>query len=114
MAIGASRIYHVNSNCSDLARAVHFYEALGLTRVTRTVPSRAQPGAAFGLDEVAWDAWMMHGDDGAAGLALDLLEWRVPRPSGSPAYVGAHGFDRLVVTVPDLDAVLTAARAAGG
>jgi catechol 2,3-dioxygenase-like lactoylglutathione lyase family enzyme len=114
MAIGASRIYHVNTNCSDLARALPFYEALGLVRVTRTVPSGRQPGAAFGLDEVAWDAWMMQGDDGAAGLALDLLEWRVPGPSGSPAALGEPGFDRLVVTVPDLDGVLAAAQAAGG
>ena len=114
MAIGARRIYHVNSNCSDLPRAVRCYEALGLKRVTRTVPSRPQPGAAFGLDEVAWDAWMMHGDDGQAGLALDLLEWRVPGPTGAPAPVGTPGFDRLVVTVPDLDRVLAAISAAGG
>ena len=114
MAIGASRIYHVNSNCSDLERAVPFYEALGLVRATRTTPSRPQPGAAFGLDEVAWDAWMMLGDDGTAGLALDLLEWRVPGPSGSPPVLGAPGFDRLVIAVPDLDRVLAAAREAGG
>jgi catechol 2,3-dioxygenase-like lactoylglutathione lyase family enzyme len=114
MAIGASRIYHVNSNCSDLARAVAFYEALGLVRVTHTVPSRPQPGAAFGLDEVAWDAWMMVGDDGPAGLALDLLEWVVPGPTGTPAAPGAPGFDRLVVTVPDLDRALAGAEAAGG
>jgi catechol 2,3-dioxygenase-like lactoylglutathione lyase family enzyme len=114
MAIGASRIYHVNSNCSDLTRAVAFYEALGLVRVTRTVPSRRQPGTAFGLDEVAWDAWMMHGDDRTRGLALDLLEWQVPRPTGTPAALGAPGFDRLVVAVPDLDGALAAARTAGG
>jgi len=114
MAIGASRIYHVNSNCSDLTRAVAFYEALGLVRVTRTVPSRPQPGAAFGLDEVAWDAWMMQGDDGIAGLALDLLEWRVPRPTGSPGDLGAPGFDRLVVCVTDLDGVLAAMQTVGG
>ena len=114
MASGASRIYHVNSNCSDLTRAVPFYEALGLVRVTRTVPSRPQPGAAFGLDEVAWDAWMMQGDDGLAGLSLDLLEWKIPAPTGTPAAVGDPGFDRLVVTVPDLDGVLAAVEAAGG
>jgi catechol 2,3-dioxygenase-like lactoylglutathione lyase family enzyme len=114
MAIGASRIYHVNSNCSDLSRAVSFYEALGLVRVTRTVPSRPQPGAAFGLDEVAWDAWMMQGDDGTRGLALDLLEWQVPSPTGTPVAEGAPGFDRLVVSVTDLDRALAAVQTANG
>jgi catechol 2,3-dioxygenase-like lactoylglutathione lyase family enzyme len=114
MAIGASRVYHVNSNCSDLSRAVPFYEALGLVRVTRTVPSRPQPGSAFGLDEVAWDAWMMQADDGNRGLALDLLEWHLPPPTGTPVAAGAPGFDRLVVSVTDLDRVLAAVQDSGG
>lgn len=114
MSIGASRIYHVNSNCSELTRAVAFYEALGLRCATRTVPSRPQPGAAFGLDEVAWDAWMMLGDDGTAGLALDLLEWSVPPPCGTPSPLGAPGFDRLVIAVADLDRVVAAVPAVGG
>jgi catechol 2,3-dioxygenase-like lactoylglutathione lyase family enzyme len=114
MSIGASRIYHVNSNCSDLSRAVAFYEALGVRCVTRTRPSGPQPGGAFGLDEVAWDAWMMLGDDGIAGLALDLLEWCVPPPSGTPSPLGAPGFDRLVIAVADLDRVVGAVTALGG
>ncbi|MBU3701965.1 MAG: VOC family protein, partial [Acidimicrobiia bacterium] len=56
--ISASRIYHVNSNCTDLERSARFYERLGLQRVTRTVPLRPQPGGAFGLEQVAWDAWI--------------------------------------------------------
>jgi catechol 2,3-dioxygenase-like lactoylglutathione lyase family enzyme len=114
MAIGASRIYHVNSNCTDLSRAVSFYEALGLRCVTRARPSGPQPGAAFGLDEVEWDAWMMLGDDGTAGLALDLLEWRVPAPAGTAAPLGAPGFDRLVIAVADLDRVVAEIAAVGG
>ena len=115
MAIRGNRIYHVNSNCSDLDRSVLFYEALGLNRVLRTVPSRAQSGSAFGLDEVAWDAWMMHSDDGMDGLSLDLLEWTTPAPEGAaPATTGEPGFNRLVFTVPDLDAAVAGARATGG
>ncbi|MCD9624008.1 VOC family protein [Rhabdothermincola salaria] len=115
MAIGGSRIYHVNSNCTDLARSVAFYEALGLQPVTRTVPSRPQPGSAFGLDEVAWDAWMLQGDCGYDGLSLDLLQWTVPPPTGaSPATMWEPGFSRLVLTVPELDQVLDAVTAHGG
>lgn len=115
MPIGAERIYHVNSNCTDLERAARFYEALGLRRVVRTVPSRPQPGDAFGLAEVAWDAWMLQSDDGMDGLALDLLEWTTPGPTGTPpSTVGEPGLNRLVITTPDLDATVAAAVDAGG
>ena len=115
MAINGSRIYHVNSNCSDLERSAQFYEALGLRRILRTVPSAAQSGEAFGLAEVAWDAWMMHSDDGMEGLSLDLLEWKVPAPTGSPSRLdGEPGFNRLMITTPDLDATVQRALAAGG
>jgi catechol 2,3-dioxygenase-like lactoylglutathione lyase family enzyme len=115
MPIGGHRIYHVNSNCTDLERSARFYEALGLRRVVHTVPSRPQPGHAFGLDEVAWDAWMMQGDDGAEGLSLDLVEWTVPAPVGQPpSTVGDPGLNRLCLTTPDIDGAVAAAVAAGG
>ena len=115
MAIGASRIYHVNANCSDLTRSSAFYEALGLTRVIHTKPSRPQPGDAFGLDQVAWDAWLLEGAVGMDGLSLDLLEWTVPPPAGRPPVTPWHpGLNHLVISVPDLDAGLAAALAAGG
>lgn len=115
MAIQGSRIYHCNSNCVDLERSVVFYEALGLHRVLRTVPSKNQSGSAFGLDEVAWDAWIMHSDDGLDGLSLDLLEWKTPLPTGSaPKLDGEPGYNRLMITTPDLDATVGAALAAGG
>ncbi len=115
MAINGSRIYHVNSNCSDLERSAQFYEALGLKRILRTVPSASQSGEAFGLAEVAWDAWMMHSDDGMDGLSLDLLEWKVPAPSGAPtSLTGEPGYNRLMITTPDLEATVQRAIAAGG
>jgi catechol 2,3-dioxygenase-like lactoylglutathione lyase family enzyme len=113
--INGSRIYHVNSNCSDLERSALFYEALGLRRILRTVPSAAQSGEAFGLDEVAWDAWMMHSEDGMEGLSLDLLEWKMPAPAGAPAALdGEPGFNRLMITTADLPATIERAIAAGG
>ncbi len=115
MAIQGSRIYHCNSNCSDLDVAVAFYEALGLRRVLRTVPSKNQSGEAFGLDEVAWDAWIMHSDDGLDGLSLDLLEWKTPLPTGTaPGLDGEPGYNRLMLSTPDIDATVKCAVAAGG
>ena len=115
MAIGAGRTYHCNSNCTDLEASARFYEALGLRRVLRTTPSAPQPGAGFGLAEVAWDAWILQSDDGADGLSLDLLRWTTPPPTGTPPpTVAEPGLNRLVVLTPDIDGVVAAARDAGG
>jgi catechol 2,3-dioxygenase-like lactoylglutathione lyase family enzyme len=115
MAIGGSRIYHVNSNCTDIESSARFYEALGLRRVVRTIPSRPQPGDAFGLAEVAWDAWVLQSDDGLEGLSLDLLEWTTPLPAGTPpSTVAQPGLNRLCISTPDLEGCIAAATAAGG
>ena len=105
MAIGVSQVFHLNVNCTALDRSLGFYrDLLGLTQTTRTAPEAAQPGAAFGLAEAQWDAWILTGDRGYDGVVLDLLEWQVP-PPGARAAAGANrlGFSRLGFTVPDVD-----------
>jgi len=106
MPIGVSRVFHLNVNCSDLDRSLAFYrDLLGLTQSTHTAPAAVQPGGAFGLDEAQWDAWILTGDRGYDGVVLDLLEWHVPRPSGSAPPAANHlGFARLGFTCPDVDA----------
>jgi catechol 2,3-dioxygenase-like lactoylglutathione lyase family enzyme len=115
MPIGVSQAFHVNVNCSDLERSLAFYrDALGLTPSTRTRPESAQDGAAFGLDLAQWDAWILHDARGfGAGLVVDLLEWQVPRPTGSPNRAGDLGFNRLGFYVADLDDVYARMEAAG-
>lgn len=105
MAIGASKIFHINANCSDLDRSLAFYRDLvGLTPSTHTVPE-AQPGAAFGLETAQWDAWILTGARGYEGVVLDLLEWKTPRPTGHAYQHAAHlGLARLGFTSRDLDA----------
>ena len=91
-----ARVIHVNVNCSDLDRSVAFYrDELGLEASLRTTPADPQPGAAFGLDRVQWDAWMMAGADGFDGAVIDLLEWKVPAPVGTADSTGCTGFRRL-------------------
>jgi catechol 2,3-dioxygenase-like lactoylglutathione lyase family enzyme len=105
MPIDVTRVFHLNVNCTDLDRSLHFYrDLLGLTQGAHTV-SPEQDGTAFGLDRVAWDAWIMLDERGYDGAVVDLLEWQVPRPT-SPAHPGANqlGFARLGFTTPDLGA----------
>lgn len=104
MAIAATRVFHLNVNCSSLERSLPFYrDALGLTPATHTV-SPPQPGDAFGLTTAAWDAWILHDDRGYEGAVVDLLEWQEPRPTGAPpATANTLGFARLGFTTADLD-----------
>jgi glyoxylase I family protein len=101
------RIFHVNVNCSDLERSLAFYRDLvGFTATTRTAPQQAQPGGAFGLAQVQWDAWILSGDAGYASPVIDLLEWLVPKPAGAPATdPTAAGFNRLCISTPDVAAM---------
>ncbi|HEX7095395.1 MAG TPA: VOC family protein [Acidimicrobiales bacterium] len=115
MPINPSRVFHVNVNCSDLDRSLAFYrDTLGLAAMTRTTPAVPQPGAAFGLDEVQWDAWILQGDRGSSTPVLDLLEWKTPEPEGSPVTSPTTtGFNRLAFTTPDLDGLHERLVAAG-
>lgn len=106
MSIGVLRLYHINVNCRDLDRSLAWYcGVLGLTAATRTSPDRPQPGDAFGLPSVQWDAWILHGTRGQDGLVLDLLQWQEPPPTGRPAGENDTGFVGLVLGHPDPDAL---------
>jgi len=113
MPIAATRIFHVNVNCSDLDRSLAFYRDLvGLVATTHTVPP-PQPGSAFALPTAQWDAWILTGARGYGGVALDLLEWKTPRPTGRPYGSAAHlGLARLGIQVQDLDRLFERLRAA--
>ncbi len=114
--LDGARFFHVNVNCTDLARSQAWYTAaLGLVAATHTAPESVQSGDAFGLDRARWDAWILTGGRGMQAGAVDLLEWLEPAPVGAPPATAAHnGFQRIGVTVPDLDAALTRVVARGG
>src|SRR5437773_1136242 len=103
-----ARIFHVNVNCSDLARSRAFYvDGCGLGEGVRTTPEQAQSGAAFGLDRARWDAWILVGPNGFDGGAIDLLEWQEPAPTGTaPTALYETGFQRVGVQVANLDDTL--------
>ena len=114
--LDGARIFHVNVNCSDLARSRAFYvEGCGLTEGVRTTPETTQSGTAFGLDRARWDAWILVGAAGFDGGAVDLLQWQEPPPAAAPpAALFEAGFQRIGLLVPDLDVVIANASALGG
>jgi catechol 2,3-dioxygenase-like lactoylglutathione lyase family enzyme len=116
VAFEAARIFHVNLNCSSLERSRAFWvEGAGLTPGVRTAPETPQPGAAFGLDRAWWDAWILVGTRAFEGGAIDLLEWREPKPAGTPSRAyHRRGFQRVGIRVPDLDAAITRVVEHGG
>jgi catechol 2,3-dioxygenase-like lactoylglutathione lyase family enzyme len=115
MAVPVLGVVHVNVNCSDLARSLRFYrDRIGLAPLVHTSPS-PQEGAGFGLPgRVRWDAWLLHDARGPLGPAVDLLEWKEPRPAGEPAAEANQlGMFRLCLSVPDVDAAHARLVAAG-
>jgi catechol 2,3-dioxygenase-like lactoylglutathione lyase family enzyme len=109
MPIPIQSVMHVNLNCSDLERSLAFYtEALGLVPAAHTnpLPQAGFPMGAAGRqpDSVQWDAWILQDSRGFAGPGLDLLQWKLPEPVGTPYPVANHlGLTRIGVAVPDLD-----------
>ena len=114
--LDGARIFHVNVNCSDLAGSRAFYvDGCGLAEGVRTTPERTQPGAAFALDRARWDAWILVGERGFDGGAVDLLEWQEPPPtSAAPGALYDAGLQRVGLLVPDLDVAIEQASARGG
>jgi len=137
VALAVTRVFHCNVNCSDLERSLAFYrDVLGLTQGAHTRPESPQDGAAFGLPQAQWDAWILTagggfadrqrrsrrsssatnggGDGGYDGAALDLLEWQQPEPIGTPYAPANHvGFTRLGLVTSDLDAAYDRLQRAG-
>ncbi len=119
-AIPVTRVAHCNVNCSSVERSRRFYEeTVGLRAFTHTNPP-PQEGAGFPMPPghgrtVQWDAHILHDHRGPqASPAVDLLEWKVPAPTGTPYGSANHlGFYRLCYLVPSVDEVYERFMAAG-
>ena len=102
---GAAQLIHVNVNCSDIERSCEWYErVLGLTVRGSSSPGPVS-GAAFGIaGDVEWDARFLF-VPGRDDFAIDLLEWKKPRPIGRPYANANHlGLYRLAFLVEDAHA----------
>lgn len=99
---GGVEAVHVNVNCSDIVRSHEWYErVLGLKTIGRSAPGPVA-GTLFGRsDEIEWDARFLLPASGAQ-LAVDLLEWKRPRPVGAPsAAANQLGIFRMAFLVGD-------------
>lgn len=104
MTLSPLGIAHTNLNCSDLGRSLSAYcDGLGLKALSHTNPP-PQDGRGFGLGEkVQWDAYILHDQRGLQATALDLLEWKIPKPAvGPPRVANQLGLARLVFGVADV------------
>ncbi len=116
MLLEGATVFHINVNCSDLARSLQFYrDGLGLIQGARTTPEAIQDGTAFGLSASLWDAWILLGDRGFDGGVVDLLEWKQPAPIGLPPQsLTETGWQRIGLMVADIDAVKVSVERFGG
>jgi catechol 2,3-dioxygenase-like lactoylglutathione lyase family enzyme len=114
-AAGGRELHHVSVNCADLARSRDWYErVLGLERAGSGGHEIAD-GRFFGLPgEVAWEAARLHVSGQPGRFAIELIEWRQPRHTGS-AYASAHhlGIYRMAFLVDDAHAWHERLRALG-
>jgi len=104
------RIAHVNVNCRDVVRSAEWYErVLGLRTLGRSAPGPVS-GRLFGhAREIEWDARFLVPEGAAESMAIDLLEWKRPRPIGKPAASGNQlGIFRMAFLVADVRAARAA------
>lgn len=98
------QLIHVNVNCSDLAASRDFYErVLGLEARGHSAPGPID-GAAFGFPGACeYEASFLFAPGG--DFAVDLLEWKDPKPVGRPYESANHvGLYRIAFLVEDAGA----------
>jgi catechol 2,3-dioxygenase-like lactoylglutathione lyase family enzyme len=102
-SVSQAQLAHVNLNCSNLARSLDWYQRVLGLELRGSSRSGPLSGAAFGLDgEVEWDARFLW-PPGQDAFAIDLLEWKSPKPVGKPAgAANQRGLYRMAFMVEDI------------
>jgi len=113
----ARRFLHVNLNCESLDATERLYAAqLGLSARMRSDPKVATDGTILGLggETFCATAFLYDSRGGRAGCALEAIEFHKPAlkvdQNSDPTRPGIRS---TLLTVADLDATVTALRAAG-
>lgn len=112
--VSQPQLIHVNVNCSNLEASRAWYErVLGLEVRGGSRPGPVD-GALFGIDgEVEWQADFLF-PKGQSTFAIDLLEWKRPRPVGAPPkHAHQLGLYRMAFLVEDMQASFAELQAQG-
>ena len=80
------RIFHFNINCSDIEKALEFYQKLGFQIILdfREGMESKEMADAFGLDVADLKGVHLRIGDNANATRIDLLEFKNPPPTGKP------------------------------
>ncbi len=95
------QLAQLSVNCSDVERSADWYQrVLGLELLGASRPGPT-PGAVFGLPgRVEWDARYLAPRRAPGEFAIELVEWKQPRPVGRPYPSANHlGIYRLAFLV---------------
>ncbi len=107
------RLSHLGICVSDLGRSTAFYrDALGFRELGRLEVASRAAEVLLELEGVDLEAVYLERD----GFRIELLHFRAPGSTGPaiPRPMNALGFTHLSFRVADLDAAVSAVRAAGG
>jgi glyoxylase I family protein len=80
------QIFHCNINCTNLERALAFYQLLGFKVILdfRTGMSSKEMADAFGIPTANLKGVHLRLGDAANATRVDLLEFMEPPPTGQP------------------------------
>lgn len=113
--------FHINVNCSDFDRSLHFYRLIGFETVLdfAQTDSLTLGESGFGPilnlpDDCDGRAMLLQLKGDAGGMRLDLIEWRTPRVKNiQRTSMAQPGVARICLKTTDADAVHARLVAAG-
>jgi glyoxylase I family protein len=111
-----TRIFHCNINCTNIERAVAFYEMLGFKVILdfRDGMKSQEMAEAFGLEVADLKGVHLRIGDKEDASRIDLLEFKDPPPSGQPYPHLAHtGIARLCLKTTNIHRIYQELKAKG-
>lgn len=91
-----NRISHVSVNVSDLEPSVRFYERVYPLKRAERINGPVQDYPSLEISSGQFEGWVMRDKLNPSGRSINLIEWKNPRPHGTPYREGNHvGFYRM-------------------
>lgn len=100
------RIFHFNINCTNLDRALAFYQLLGFKVILdfRAGMASKEMAAAFGMQTANLKGVHLRLGDGPDATRIDLLEFTEPQPTGQPyPYLYHTGIARMCLKTTNIE-----------